>query len=126
MRKNFLITAGLIIFCISVTSAEGQELLNPSDWLERLDREHNQLVSRGGHVHARGQVEAIDIGPGTITILSTEIESPDRSIWMPAMRMVFHVTNRRMLNEIQPGDMVEFEAARLRNAVMITNIRPVR
>jgi len=104
----------------------GQELTRPSEWLDKLDREHNQLVSRAGHVHARGQVQAIDVDAAAVTVLSDEIESPDKSIWMPAMRMVFHVTNRRMLKGLRPGDAVEFEAARLRNAVMITNIRKVR
>jgi len=58
--------------------------------------------------------------------LTEQMESPDKTIWMTAMRMVFHVTNRRMLDGLRPGDAVEFEAARLRNAVMITNIRKVR
>jgi len=42
------------------------------------------------------------------------------------MEMLFHVTNRRMLKGLRPGDLMEFEAARLRNAVMITNIRKAR
>jgi len=115
-------TAMTAVILVAVP-ANAQDLATPSDWLDRLDREHNQMVSKGGHVHARGQIEAVDIGPGTVTILSEEMESPDKTIWMPAMRMVFHVTNRRMLQGLKRGDDVEFEAARLRNAVMITNIR---
>lgn len=107
-------------------SALGQEHTTPSAWLDRLDREHNHLVSKGGHVHARGHVQAVDTDPGTVTIRSEEMESPDKSIWMPAMEMLFHVTNRRMLHGLRPGDAVEFEATRLRNAVMITNIRKAR
>jgi Cu/Ag efflux protein CusF len=120
------VTAAWSVITISTFPTNGQELTRPSDWLDKLDREHDRLVSKGGHVHARGQVQAIDIGPATVTILSEEMESPDKSIWMPAMRMVFHVTNRRMLEGLRPGDKVEFEAARLRNAVMITKIRKVR
>jgi Cu/Ag efflux protein CusF len=45
---------------------------------------------------------------------------------MQAMEMPFHVTNRRMLRDLRPGDFVQFEVARLRNAVMITNIRRSR
>lgn len=116
----------MAIVMIAQAPVRSQVLTTPSDWLEKLDREHNHLVPRAGHVHARGQVLAVDIGPGTITILSEEMESPDKTIWMPAMRMVFHVTNRRMLHGLHPGDAVEFEAARLRNAVMITNIRKQR
>ena len=93
--------------------------------MDKLDREHNYLVSRSGHAHARGRVLAVDMGPGaaSVTIMTEEMISADGSIRMQAMEMPFHVTNSRMLNGLRPGDLVEFEAARLRNAVMITNIR---
>lgn len=110
-------------------SAVGQVLTpSPSEWLEKLDREHNQLVSPAGHVHARGQVRAVDPGPGgtSVTILVEPMESADGSIRMQAMEMPFHVTNRRMLKGLRPGDAVEFEATRLKSAVMVTNIRKAR
>ena len=70
----------------------------------------------------------MDHGPGaaSVTILVDAMESSDRSIRMQAMEMPFHVTNRRMLKGLRPGDLVEFEATRLRNAVMVTNIRKAR
>ena len=95
--------------------------------MEKLDRQHNHLVPPSGHVHARGRIQAIDTGPGaSITIFTEKMESPDGSIRMMAMEMPFHVTNRHMLKGLRPGDLVEFEAARLKNAVMITNIRKAR
>lgn len=115
------------IVCVVLTpmlSAHGQELLTPSGWLDKLDRDHDHLVSPAGHVHARGRVQAIDIQrPGSITILIDAVESADRTIRMPAMEMPFHVTNRRMLQGLRAGDVIDFEAARLKNAVMITNVR---
>ena len=126
MRRTPMMSAAVLGFALVAVPAHGQELTAPSAWLDKLDRDHNHLVSRGGHVHAKGQVRAVDTGPGTVTILSEEMESSDKSIWRPAMEIVFHVTNRRMLKGIRPGDAVEFEAARLRNAVMITNIRKAR
>ena len=128
MRRTPMMSAAVACVSLALVAfpAPGQEHTAPSAWLDKLDREHNHLVSRAGHVHARGHVQAIDTGPGTVIIVSEEIESPDKSIWMPAMEMVFHVTNRRMLKGLRPGDAVEFEAARLRNAVMITNIRKAR
>ena len=116
-----IISASTALFFF-VSSAGAQQSMTPSAWLDKLDREHDHVVSKGGHVHARGRIQAIDTGPGTITILAEEMESSDKSIWMPAMRMVFHVTNRRMLAGLKPGDLILFRAARLRNAVMITNI----
>jgi Cu/Ag efflux protein CusF len=106
-------------------AASGQETANPSDWLDRLDRQHRELVSQQGHVRAKGHVQAVDSGPGTITLIAEEMRSPDNTIWMPAMRMVFHVTNRQLLEGLRPGDLVEFEAAKLRGAVMIVALRKV-
>ncbi len=107
-----------------IPAAHSQELLSPGDWLEKLDREHNKLVSPAGHVHARGRVLDVDIErPGSITILIDAVESADKTIRMPAMEMPFHVTNRRMLQGLRRGDVVDFEAARLKNAVMITGIQ---
>ena len=107
-----------------IPAAHSQELLSPGDWLDKLDREHNKLVSPAGHVHARGRVLDVDIErPGSITILIDAVESADKTIRMPAMEMPFHVTNRRMLQGLRRGDVVDFEAARLKNAVMITGIQ---
>ena len=123
--KAIASTTGMIA-ALFTFQTNAQEPTAASAWLDRLDREHNNIVSRAGHVHATGQVESVDVGPGTVTLWTKEIQSSDKSIWMPAMRMVFHVTNRRMLKGLRPEDTVVFEAARLRNAVMITDIRKLR
>jgi len=117
-------TSAVCVALTPILPARSEALLTPSDWLEKLDRDHNKLVSPAGHVHARGRVQAVDTQrPGSITILIDAVESADRTIRMFAMEMPFHVTNRRMLQGLRPGDIVDFEAARLRNAVMITSIR---
>jgi len=111
-------------------SAAAQTLTTtPSEWMEKLDREHRYLISPLGHVHAKGQIRAIDTGSGaapSVTILTEDMQSADGSIRMRAMEMPFHVTNRRMLKDLRPGDFVQFEVAKLRNAVMITDIRKSR
>ena len=118
-------TALALVLALASAPASGQETASPSDWLDRLDRHHRHLVSQQGHAHAKGHVQAVDAGPGTITLVADEMRSPDNTIWMPAMRMVFHVTNRQLLQGIRPGDSVKFEAARLRGAVMIVDLRKV-
>ena len=55
----------------------------------------------------------VDAGLGTVTILSEEMHRPDKTVSMPSMIMVFHVTNRAMLQGLESKDVVEFEAARL-------------
>jgi Cu/Ag efflux protein CusF len=122
IRKSASGSVALVLACIAA-SASGQEFVGPGEWLDRLDREHRQLVSPEGHARAKGHVEAVDNGPGIITLISDEVQSPDKTVRMPEMRMVFHVTNRQLLEGIRPGDIVEFEAARLRGAVMIVSVR---
>lgn len=116
-------TALTLMLALASASASGQATVNPSEWLDRLDRHHRHLVSQQGHAHAKGHVQEIDAGPGTITLVAEEMRSADDTIWMPAMRMVFHVTNRQLLTALRPGDWVAFEAARLRGAVMIVDLR---
>lgn len=105
--------------------AGSQQTLSPSEWLDRYDREHDVAIGRPHHVHARGLVLKVDIDRATVTILSEELADPDNAVLMPAMIMVFPVTNRKILQALQPRDDVHFEAARLRNTVVITNIRKV-
>ncbi len=118
-------TAVALILALASSSATAQGTATPSEWLDRLDRQHRNLVSQQGHAHAKGHVQAVDSGPGTVTLIAEEMRSPDGTIWMPAMRMVFHVTNRQLLEGVRPGDLVEFEAAKLRGAVMIVALRKV-
>lgn len=122
IRRSASGAVALLFVCVAAP-ASGQEIISPGAWLDRLDREHGQLVSPEGHVRAKGRVDAVDSGPGTITLITDEMRSPDNTVWMPPMRMVFHVTNRQMLAGIRPGDIVEFDAARLRGAVMIVSLR---
>ncbi len=125
-QAHVVAAAALATMCLTVVPASGQQAMAPSEWLDKLDREHDQMVAKAGHAHAKGQVESVDPGPGIVAILCEEIQSPDKTIWMPPMRMVFHVTNRRMLDGLKSGDAVQFEVARLRGAVMVTNIRKLR
>jgi Cu/Ag efflux protein CusF len=94
----------------------------PSSLLGELDRAHVRIPP-DRHVHSRGRIESVDIEQGTVTMWHWELGSLDKSVWMPAMRMVFHVTNRSILRGLNPGDEVTFQATRLRNALMITKIR---
>lgn len=114
-----------VVVALAASAASGQQTVAPSEWLGMLDRQHRHLVSPEGHAQAKGLVEAIDSGPGIVTLISDEMRSADKTIWMPAMRMVFHVTNRQLLEGIRPGNRVEFEAARLKGAVMIVGLKKV-
>ena len=111
----FVASLGLPSF---VANAQQQPSL-----MSELDRAHAQ-IGREQHVYSFGTVESVDIGQGTMTIWHAELASPDRSIWVPMMRMTFHVTSKRMLKGLKLGDRIGFEAVRMRNAVLVTKVRP--
>lgn len=92
------------------------------EWLSRMEQLELSRGNMSDHVHAQGTVQEVDRGAGAITIIAPEISSADKSIWMPPMRMVFHVTRSEVLRGLKAGDVVRFEAARRRGAVMVTRI----
>lgn len=94
-----------------------------AEWLTRMEKiQAAKGIPSSRHVRAQGAVDEIDEGSGTISVFHPELRSPDSSIWMPAMHMVFHVTSKKMLNGLKPGDHVHFIVGRHRGAVMITHI----
>ena len=117
MNFRGLPLTALLIVVASSASAQGFK-----SQYEELDRAHSH-AGQQRHVHSRGRVEAVDVDAGVITMWHWELSSPDKSVWMPGMRMVFHTTKRAMLRSLKPGDHVAFEAVRLRNALMITKIQ---
>jgi Cu/Ag efflux protein CusF len=114
-KKSVLLVLASV--AIATPAAAGDSLL------KTLDREHETLVPQSGHAHAGGQVKAVDIEAGTVRIAALAIQSPDGSISRPPAEVLFHVTNRDVLRGLQPGDMVQFQVARIRGAVMITEIK---
>ncbi len=100
----------------------GVAAMTSIEWLSRMEQIELRRGSMADHVHAQGTVRAVDPGSGTVTILHPEIGSADKSIWMPSMTMVFHVSRSEVLRGIKAGDNVRFEAARRRGAVMVTHI----
>ncbi|MFC4172448.1 copper-binding protein [Microvirga sp. GCM10011540] len=112
--------AGLVIFPgLGVAAMTGVE------WLSRMEQVELSRGTMADHVHAQGTVRALDRASGTVTILHPEIGSADKSIWMPSMVMVFHVSRSEVLRGVKAGDAVRFEAARRRGAVMVTRITKI-
>lgn len=115
-----------VALCAALAGAPGAALASMSgvQWLDLMQRAQNVQGHRS-HVHSRGEVRDLDFGSGAVTLLHPEVASPDRGIWMPAMRMTFHVTNPAQLRHLRVGDPVEFQAALRRGGVMIVDIRPL-
>ena len=70
---------------------------------------------------SEGEVRKIDTANKKITIKHGELKNLD----MPAMTMVFQVTDPAMLSKVKVGDKVRFVAANPGGKLTVTEIRPM-
>lgn len=112
-----------LVSLLMVLSHPSLAYISGAEWLTRMEQiQAAKEIPSSRHVRAQGTVDQVDEGSGTISVFHPELRSPDSSIWMPAMHMVFHVTSKKMLNGLKPGDHIHFIVGRHRGAVMITHI----
>lgn len=69
---------------------------------------------------SEGEVRKVDREAGKLTIRHGPIKNLD----MPAMTMVFHVTDAKLLENVKPGDKVRFVAANEGGKYLVTDLRP--
>lgn len=78
------------------------------------------LVAQGGMTGA--EVRKIDKDNGKITLKHGEIKNMD----MPAMTMVFQVSDPKLLDKVKVGDKVSFKAGMEGGKMVVTEIEPAR
>mgnify|MGYP003393862313 CR=1 FL=1 len=71
---------------------------------------------------ADGEVRKIDKDAGKVTIRHGEIKNLD----MPAMTMVFRVKDPVMLDKLQPGDKIKFNAEKIGGQYTVTGFEPAK
>jgi len=71
---------------------------------------------------SEGEVRKVDMDAKKITIKHGPLVNLD----MPAMTMVFRVTDPAMLQQVKPGDKVKFRAESLGGVLTVTKIEPAR
>lgn len=71
---------------------------------------------------AAGEVRRVDKAAGKITLR----HGPIRNLDMPAMTMVFQVSDPALLDTVRTGDKVRFVAAQKSGAYFVTHIEPAR
>jgi Cu(I)/Ag(I) efflux system protein CusF len=69
-----------------------------------------------------GEVRKIDKENQKITLKHGEI----KNLGMPGMTMVFKVQDAAVLNQLQPGDKVRFNAERVNGAIVVTHIETAK
>jgi Cu(I)/Ag(I) efflux system protein CusF len=78
-------------------------------------------LAQGGADLTDGEVRKVDRDAEKITLKHGEIKSLD----MPAMTMVFSVSDRSLLGTLKPGDKVRFKAVNQAGRYTVTEIRPL-
>ena len=65
-----------------------------------------------------GEVRKLDKEQGMVTLKHGDI----KNLGMPGMTMIFHTTDKSMLDQIKQGDKVKFAADMVNNELMVTKI----
>lgn len=71
---------------------------------------------------AEGEIRRVDKDAKKITIKHGPLEKLE----MPAMTMVFQVSDPAMLDQVKPGDKVKFQAEKVGGAFTVTKIQPAQ
>lgn len=121
----FIRKVAVLFAALAAVPNTSRAAMTSVEWITLMEQLELRRGNMSDHVHAQGTVRAIDQGAGSITILHPEISSADKSIWMPAMMMVFHVTRSAVLRGVKAGDAIRFEATRRKGAVMITRVTKI-
>ena len=69
-----------------------------------------------------GEVRRIDKEQGKVTLR----HGPIANLEMPAMTMVFKVSEAKMLDTIREGDKVKFTAAKVNGSITVTSIEAAK
>jgi len=81
---------------------------------------------------AAGQAPASDLSDGEIRKIDKDNKKltikhgPLKSLDMPGMTMVFGVSDESVLDRLQPGDRVRFDAGKIDGKIVVTRIEPAR
>ncbi|MGS0742380.1 copper-binding protein [Glaciimonas sp. GG7] len=86
---------------------------------EMAQAEMTQMASTDTAAMSTGEVKKVDKAAGKITIK----HGPLDNLGMPAMTMVFRVKDVAMLDEVKPGDKIDFVAEKVNGALTVTTIQ---
>jgi Cu(I)/Ag(I) efflux system protein CusF len=83
---------------------------------------HPAVVAQNSASMTEGEVRRVDKDAGKLTIR----HGPIRNLEMPAMTMVFQVKDAAMLDKVNVGDKVQFNAERIPGGFTVTEIETVK
>ncbi len=69
--------------------------------------------------YTKGVVKKVDLNARKVTVKHEELKNLD----MPAMTMVFRISQDEILDQLQVGQDIEFVAERIEGKLTMTNVR---
>jgi Cu(I)/Ag(I) efflux system periplasmic protein CusF len=82
----------------------------------------NLAVAQPSETMTSGEVRRVDKATARITLKHEDI----KNLEMPAMTMVFRVSDPAMLDQVKVGDKVRFAAEDVKGNVTLMKLEPVR
>ena len=77
------------------------------------------VVANAQAQYTKGVVKKVNAKSGKVTIIHEEL----LDLGMPAMTMVFRVADEAMLEQLEPGENIEFVAERLKGKITVTDVK---
>ena len=77
------------------------------------------VVANAQVQYTKGVVKKVNAKSGKVTIIHEEL----LDLGMPAMTMVFRVADEAMLEQLEPGENIEFVAERLKGKITVTDVK---
>ncbi len=116
--KRTLLILGLALSSAAFAQMRGHDMGGK----QGSDGMHGMQMGQPGSALADGEVRKVDKDGKKLTIKHGPIKNLD----MPAMTMVYQVKDAAMLDQLQAGDKVKFEAQNLGGALTVTRIETAR
>jgi len=102
----------------------GALLVTPLAWADKDQQKkgHGAGASSQSADMAEGEVRRVDKDAKKITIKHGPLTKLD----MPAMTMVFQVSDAAILDQVKTGDKIRFEAEKIGGGYRVTKIEPAK
>ena len=84
--------------------------------------DHSKMESAQAPAMTDGEIKKVDQATGKVTIKHGEIRNLD----MPAMTMVFRVSDPAMLQKVKTGDKVRFKADKVGGQITLVEVEVAR
>jgi len=123
MKRAPMVLAAVFAASLGIAHAQsgmkGMDMKDGEKGMKGMDMKKDKKASSGNVHKASGKVTRVDQAKGSVTIA----HGPVPSMNWPSMTMSFKAKDKAMLNNVKPGDEVQFSFVQSGKDHTITEIR---